>query len=110
LAVIGALGYGSPLDGQSSAAKPEWTLVQNGTTGILALEMMVVSSTLVIMFDRAENNPLMINNHSAWGALWNLQTNTASPLNIITDTFCASGSFLSNGTMVWCLLRARGML
>lgn len=84
----------------TNGANSDWTLVQNGTTGILALEAIVVSPTLVLMFDRAENNPLMINNHSAWGALWNLETNTASPLNVITDSFCASGSMLSNGTMV----------
>jgi hypothetical protein len=77
-----------------------WHFVQNGTTGILALEAMVVSPTLILMFDRVEENPMLINNHSAWAALWNLETNTASPLDVITDTFCASGSFLSNGTMV----------
>ena len=77
-----------------------WEFVQNGTSGVLALEVIVVSPTLAIFFDRASNDPLMINNHSAWGALWNLQTNTAAPLNVISDTFCGSGGFLSNGTMV----------
>jgi hypothetical protein len=77
-----------------------WEFVQNGTSGIMALEAIVVSPTLAIFFDRATNDPLMINNHTAWGALWNFKTNTASPLNLITDTICASGGFLSNGTMV----------
>lgn len=93
--LIPGLCCGLLVNGTSSG----WSLVQNGTTGIVALEAMVVSPTLVLMFDRAENNPLMINNHSAWGALWNLETNTASPVDLITDSFCASGSFLSNGTM-----------
>ncbi|KAF8901815.1 glyoxal oxidase precursor [Mucidula mucida] len=77
-----------------------WHLVQNGTTGVLALEFMVVSPTLAIVFDRPSNDPLQINGHSAWGALWNFQTHTATALDVITDSFCASGSFLSNGTMV----------
>ncbi|KAF8808327.1 glyoxal oxidase precursor [Phlegmacium glaucopus] len=77
-----------------------WEFVQNGTSGILALEAIVVSPTLAIFFDRASNDPLMVNGHSAWGALWNFQTNTATPLDLITDSFCASGGFLSNGTMV----------
>ena len=85
---------------EDTAVSKGWNFVQNGTTGILALELMVVSPTLLIMFDRAENNPMMINGHPAWAGLWDLETNTASPLNAITDTFCASGSFLSNGTMV----------
>src|ERR1700761_1171373 len=81
-------------------AAPQWNFVKNGTSGILALESMIVSPTLAIFFDRAMNDPLMINGHPAWGALWNLETNTATPLDLLTDTFCASGSFLSNGTMV----------
>ena len=62
---------------------------------------MIVSPTLAITFDRVNNGtPLKVDGHDAWGALWNLETNTATPLNIISDTFCASGGFLSNGTMV----------
>ncbi|KAF8965988.1 hypothetical protein BDZ97DRAFT_2057679 [Flammula alnicola] len=86
--------------GAASANAAGWNFVQNGTSGILALEAMIVSPTLAIFFDRASNDPLMINNAPAWGALWNLETNTASPLRVISDTFCASGGFLSNGTMV----------
>jgi hypothetical protein len=82
-----------------------WRFIQNGTAGIVALETIVVSPTLAVMFDRAQHNPLMINNHSAWAALWNFETNTATPLNAVTDTFCASGALLSNGTMVCQLLR-----
>ncbi|KAF9019754.1 copper radical oxidase [Hymenopellis radicata] len=77
-----------------------WHFVQNGTTGVLALEAMVVSPTLAIMFNRPSNDPLQINGHPAWGALWNFETNTASALDVLTDSFCASGAFLSNGTMV----------
>ncbi|KAG6827129.1 hypothetical protein H0H92_013131 [Tricholoma furcatifolium] len=82
------------------APSGQWTLVQNGTTGIVALETVVVSPTLALMFDRAQNDPLQLGNFSAWGALWNFETNTASPVSLISDSFCASGGFLSNGTMV----------
>lgn len=82
------------------AAGESWHFVQNGTTGIIALESIIVSDTLAVIFDRATNDPLEIDGHPAWGALYNLETNTASPLNPVTDSFCASGGFLSNGTMV----------
>jgi len=88
------------LAGVTTVAGAGWEFVQNGTSGILALEAIVVSPTLSIFFDRASNDPLMIDGHAAWGALWNFQTNTATPLRLITDSFCASGGFLSNGTMV----------
>ncbi|KAF8192156.1 glyoxal oxidase N-terminus-domain-containing protein [Pholiota molesta] len=84
----------------AAAAAAGWEFVQNGTSGIIALEVMVVSPTLAIFFDRASNDPLMIDGHAAWGALWNFETNTASPLRVLSDTFCGSGAFLSNGTMI----------
>jgi hypothetical protein len=88
------------LTGVTSVIGAGWEFVQNGTSGIVALEAIVVSPTLAIFFDRASSDPLVIDGHSAWGAFWNFQTNTASPLRTITDTFCGSGGFLSNGTMV----------
>ncbi|KAF5355836.1 hypothetical protein D9756_004311 [Leucocoprinus leucothites] len=84
----------------SAAANKGWHFVQNGTSGIVALESIIVSDTLALFFDRATNDPMQIDNHTAWGAVWNLETNTARPLEMKTDSFCASGSFLSNGTMV----------
>ncbi|KAJ7582405.1 glyoxal oxidase N-terminus-domain-containing protein, partial [Mycena floridula] len=77
-----------------------WHFVQNGTTGVLALEMIVVSPTLAVIFDKTSNDKLMIDGHPAWGALWDMQTNTATPLDVLTDSFCGSGALLSNGTMV----------
>ena len=69
-------------------------------SGIVALEFIVVSPTLAIFFYRATNDPLQINSHSSWGALWNLELNNVSALNVVTNSFCAAGAMLSNGTMV----------
>jgi hypothetical protein len=75
--------------------------VEKGNSGIVALEAIIVSPTLAVFFDRATNDPLTTaDGKVAWGALWNLETNTATPLKLITDSFCASGALLSNGTMV----------
>ncbi|KAG6836314.1 hypothetical protein H0H93_009234 [Arthromyces matolae] len=59
-----------------------WTFVQNGTSGIVIIEAVVVSPTLALTFDRAQNDPLQLDGFSAWGALWNFQTNTASPVSV----------------------------
>jgi hypothetical protein len=95
--ISSALAATVPLE----TAKTGWHFVERGHSGVLALEAIVVSPTLVVIFDRATNDPLQINGHPAWGALWNLETNTATALDVVTDSFCASGSLLSNGTMVF---------
>ncbi|KAJ3555853.1 hypothetical protein NM688_g2347 [Phlebia brevispora] len=79
---------------------PEWTFNVVGNSGIVALESIIVSPTLALFFDRASDDPLQINNHSAWGALFNLETNEVTALNVLTNSFCASGALLSNGSMV----------
>lgn len=84
----------------SAPSAPQWSFNLRGMTGITALEAIVVSPTLVVMFDRASNNPLQVDNHTAWGELWDLETMTGRALNVLTNSFCASGSLLSNGSMV----------
>lgn len=81
-------------------AAPKVEFVQISHPGIVAIEMMTISETLAVIFDRASNGSLQIDGHTAWGALYNFYTNEATPLRLTTDTFCATGGFLSNGTMV----------
>ncbi|KAI0677743.1 glyoxal oxidase precursor [Trametes maxima] len=84
----------------AAPAAPGWRFdLKEVRSGIVALEAIVVSPTLVVFFDRASDDPLQINGHSAWGALWNLETSTVQPLDVLTNSFCASGALLSNGTM-----------
>ena len=86
----------------SAADAPGWKFIlQHQLSGIVGLESIVVSDSLVVLFDRATGDqPLQINGHSAWGALWDLDNSTVRPLDVLTDSFCASGALLSNGTMV----------
>ncbi|KAF7433618.1 hypothetical protein PC9H_005579 [Pleurotus ostreatus] len=77
-----------------------WGLVQEGTTGVSAQQMVIVSETKAIIFDKVERNPLMVNGHAAWAAEIDLPSRTVRPLNPITNTWCATGSFLGNGTFI----------
>ena len=86
---------------RAAPSAPGWKFdLKKVNSGIVALESIVVSPNLVLFFDRASNDPLQINNHSTWGALWNLAESTVSPLQVLSNSFCASGALLSNGTMV----------
>lgn len=85
----------------AAPSAPGWRFdLKAETSGIVALEAIVVSPTLVLFFDRASNDPLQINNHSAWGALWNLESSTVQPLDVFSNSFCGSGALISNGSMV----------
>ncbi|KAJ7242698.1 hypothetical protein C8J57DRAFT_1243905 [Mycena rebaudengoi] len=78
-----------------------WTFVQNGLSGVIPVELITISPTLMLMYDRADGNPLLLpDGERAWAALWNLKTNTPTPISSITDTFCAGGAFISNGILV----------
>ncbi|ELU43602.1 copper radical oxidase [Rhizoctonia solani AG-1 IA] len=77
-----------------------WTLVPGGNSGVVMTHVAVTTSDTMLVIDRKEDNPLLkADGKPAWGAVWNLQSNTARPLNIATHSFCSSGNFLSNGTL-----------
>ena len=77
-----------------------WTLTQAGSTGVNAMQLAVVSDSHALIVDKVEHNPLEINGHPAWGALYNLRTHSVKPLSMRSNSFCAGGSFLGNGTML----------
>ena len=85
----------------AASASPRWSFeLLNHNSGIVVQQSVVVSPTLVLLFDRASDDPLQINGHSAWGALWNLETHAVTALDVVTNSWCAGGALLSNGTMV----------
>ncbi|KAJ6451698.1 glyoxal oxidase N-terminus-domain-containing protein [Mycena vitilis] len=89
------------LAGVSAQRTIQWSFVQNGTSGVIPVELITISPTLMLMYDRADGNPLLLpNGQKAWAAIWDLETNTPTPLETVTDTFCAGGAFISNGTLV----------
>ncbi|QRV74664.1 glyoxal oxidase [Ceratobasidium sp. AG-Ba] len=85
-----------------ASTRAAWTLTQPGTTGIGAMQMTVVGPDTVMIIDKLESNPLSTDQGThALGAIYSLKTNTVRPLNgITTNSFCAGGGWLSNGTMV----------
>ncbi|KAF4618750.1 hypothetical protein D9613_010182 [Agrocybe pediades] len=78
----------------------QWSLSLEGTTGVSGMQLAVVSETTAIIFDKVEHNPLSVNGHPAWSVELNLVTKTVRPLNPISNTWCATGSFLGNGTFL----------
>jgi Glyoxal oxidase N-terminus len=91
------LSFESQMDSLSSS---KWSLIQKGTTGVHAMQLAIVSPTHALIVDKVEHNPLTIDGHPAWAALYNLITHAVKPLHMQSNSFCAGGTFLSNGTMI----------
>ncbi|KAG6861530.1 hypothetical protein C0995_015263 [Termitomyces sp. Mi166 len=83
-----------------STVSPQWTLTQKGTTGVHAMQLAIISSSHALIVDKVEHNPLTVSGHPAWGALYNLHTHAIKPLNMQSNSFCAGGTFLRNGTLI----------
>nr|ATV82122.1 copper radical oxidase [Strobilurus tenacellus] len=77
-----------------------WGLVQQGTTGVSAMQLAITTETTAIIYDKVEHNALTVNGHVAWAAELNLNTQQVRALNPLSNSWCATGSFLGNGTLV----------
>ncbi|TRM62545.1 glyoxal oxidase N-terminus-domain-containing protein [Schizophyllum amplum] len=82
------------------SASADWKLTQEGTTGVHAMQLAVISTTHALVVDKVEHNPLTVDGHPAWAALYNLDTHALTPITMQSNSFCAGGSFLSNGTLI----------
>lgn len=47
-----------------------------------------------------ENNALMVDGHIAWAVELDINTQEVRALDPLSNTWCATGSFLSNGTLL----------
>ena len=86
-----------------------------GTSGVSAMQISVVDNRYVIIFDKAEHNPLKTSdgNH-AWSALYDSSAHTVRALKLVTNSFCAgelyiySCNMLQFGVLVYSFLTIGG--
>ena len=65
-----------------------------GTSGVSAMQMSVVDDRYVIIFDKAEHNPLQTSDgNPAWGALLDTHAHKVRALALKTNSFCAGKLF-----------------
>ncbi|KAG7095081.1 hypothetical protein E1B28_005869 [Marasmius oreades] len=71
-----------------------------GNTQVSAMMMFVGNDEKVYISDKTESNAAQINGHPAWNSVWDINTRQAMIMNGRTNTFCAAGMHLPNGTWI----------
>ncbi|GHJ88515.1 hypothetical protein NliqN6_4917 [Naganishia liquefaciens] len=100
---LGALSYGllqaSTTLLQPVNAQKAGTFVVVGESGASAQQLFLSNTgKKVYIIDKAENNPAQVNGHPAWATEYDLASNTYRAMDILTNSFCAGGTVLGNGT------------
>ncbi|KIJ38403.1 copper radical oxidase [Sphaerobolus stellatus SS14] len=60
--------------------------------------MFLGNEKKVYIMDKVEGNPTQINGHPAWAEEWDIEAGTTRILDMSTNTFCAAGMHLPNGS------------
>ncbi|KAL5718023.1 (methyl)glyoxal oxidase [Ranunculus cassubicifolius] len=113
---VQCVGNNSPTVGTGKMGN--WVLLLNNT-GVVAMHMALTRHNTVLLFDQTSSGPSGYNFRrssdgrrclgiprstsdpacSAHSVEYHIGLNSIRPLTIQTDTWCSSGSFLSNGTL-----------
>ncbi|SGY66362.1 BQ5605_C004g02665 [Microbotryum silenes-dioicae] len=85
----------------SSAAPADNTIEIVGNSGVSAQQLFLGQSNKVYIVDKTERNPVnTTSGHPAWATEYDYTDNTFRTMDIKTNSFCAGGNVLGNGTWI----------
>ncbi|KAJ1307837.1 hypothetical protein OPQ81_001919 [Rhizoctonia solani] len=93
-----AVLYNALFNAAPTFAQEAGSIVQVGNTLVSAMMMLLGNEEKVYIMDKVEGNAQTINGHPAWGAEWDIATNKATPMDMNSNVFCASGMHFPNGS------------
>jgi len=79
-------------------AQKAGSIVEVGSTLVSAMMMFLGNDEKVYILDKTEGNNATIDGHPAWGSVWDINSHQAEVMEVLTNTFCASGMHLPNGS------------
>ncbi|WVQ63929.1 uncharacterized protein L199_002085 [Kwoniella botswanensis] len=85
----------SPVPAQAQLAN---TFKYVGLSGVSAQQLFLGTMNKVYIVDKTENNNATVNGHPAWATEYDLTTNTFRTMDVLSNSFCAGGTVLGNGT------------
>ncbi|KAH7907167.1 putative copper radical oxidase [Hygrophoropsis aurantiaca] len=79
-------------------AQSPGSFVQAGSTLVSAMMMFLGNEEKVYILDKTEGNAAQVDGHPAWGSVWDINSHQATVMAVRTNSFCASGMHLPNGS------------
>ena len=83
---------------QSASASKANTYEYVGLSGVSAQQLFLGRPGKVYIVDKTEKNNATVNGHPAWATEYDLATNTFRAMDVYSNSFCAGGTVLGNGT------------
>ncbi|GAA5836857.1 hypothetical protein JCM11251_005807 [Rhodosporidiobolus azoricus] len=87
-----------------NAAPKDNTIEVVGESGVSAQQLFLGQNNKVYIVDKTERNPVNVTGaggtHPAWATEYDIDANTYRPMDIVTNSFCAGGNVLGNGTWI----------
>ncbi|KAG8690122.1 hypothetical protein FRC11_013685, partial [Ceratobasidium sp. 423] len=93
-----AVLYNALFNPSPAFAQKAGSIVEVGNTLVSAMMMLLGNEEKVYIMDKVEGNAETINGHPAWGVEWDIATNKATPMDMNSNVFCASGMHFPNGS------------
>ena len=89
-----------PAPGQPTKTGTPGTFEIVGNSGVSAQQLFLGQGNRVYIVDKTENNPPKVGNpsHPAWATEYDVDTNEFRAMDVVTNSFCAGGAVLGNGT------------
>ncbi|ORY24774.1 glyoxal oxidase precursor [Naematelia encephala] len=69
-----------------------------GLSGVSAQQLFLGTMNKVYIVDKTEKNNATVNGHPAWASEYDLDSNTFRAMDVLSNSFCAGGTVLGNGT------------
>ncbi|KAK4687301.1 hypothetical protein P7C73_g2818, partial [Tremellales sp. Uapishka_1] len=82
----------------SAAGDVNNTFQYVGLSGVSAQQIFLGRPGKVYIVDKTENNNATVNGHAAWATEYDLATNEFRTMDVLSNSFCAGGTVLGNGT------------
>jgi hypothetical protein len=86
--------------GQPLKAGKPLTFEEVGQSAVSAQQIFLGSTKKMYILDKAENNAEQVAGHPAWAVEYDIDGNVHRAMDVVTNTFCAGGGVLGNGTWI----------